>query len=91
MRISSSRTGSQAAHFARRCPDPSTLLLDEPLSALDDETKDEMVDLLNSVRTKTRVTILHVTHSLAEARRLADRILVLRDGKIEVQSPEESK
>ena len=72
-------------------PDPSTLLLDEPLSALDDETKDEMVDLLNSVRKKTRVTILHVTHSLAEARRLADQILLLRDGRIEVQPSEESK
>ena len=72
-------------------PDPSTLLLDEPLSALDDETKDEMVELLKSVRKKTRVTILHVTHSLAEARRLADRILVFRDGRVEVQSSEDSR
>ena len=67
------------------------MIVFEPLSALDDETKDEMVELLNSVRKKTKVTILHVTHSLAEARRLADRILVLRDGKVEVQSAEESK
>ena len=72
-------------------PSPSTLLLDEPLSALDDETKDEMVDLLNSVKEKTGVTTMHVTHSLAEARRLADRILILRDGKVHVQSPVELK
>jgi ABC-type sugar transport system ATPase subunit len=55
---------------------PRILLLDEPLSALDEDTRGEMVALLRSVQRLTGVTILHVTHSLTEARRLADRLFV---------------
>ena len=62
---------------------PEVLLLDEPLSALDDETRAEMCDLLVEVRKRSPVTVLHITHSRGEAERLADRIFVLRDGKIE--------
>jgi len=61
---------------------PRTLLLDEPLSALDDATREEMYTLLRSVQQATGVTTLHVTHSLSEAKALADRVLVLRDGKL---------
>jgi ABC-type sugar transport system ATPase subunit len=62
---------------------PPVLLLDEPLSALDDATREEMYALLRSVQHVTGVTTLHVTHSLSEAKALGDRLLVLRDGKIE--------
>ncbi len=62
---------------------PGVLCLDEPLSALDDETREEMYELLEHVQQSTNVTILHVTHNLGEAERLADRILMLRDGKVE--------
>lgn len=62
--------------------DPSVLLLDEPLSALDDETREEMHDLLEAVRERTGVTTLHVTHNVSEAKKLADRLLFLRDGAI---------
>lgn len=61
---------------------PDTLLLDEPLTALDDETREGMMALLGSVRKAAPVTVIHVTHSRDEARRLADRILVLRDGTV---------
>jgi molybdate/tungstate transport system ATP-binding protein len=61
---------------------PRVLLLDEPLAALDDETKADMYTLLRSVQRQTGVTTLHVTHSLAEARALADRILLLKDGVV---------
>jgi ABC-type sugar transport system ATPase subunit len=61
---------------------PPILLLDEPLSALDDETHEEMCVLLQSVQRQTHVTTLHVTHNRAEAKRLADRLLLLRDGRI---------
>jgi ABC-type sugar transport system ATPase subunit len=61
---------------------PRILLLDEPLSSLDDETREEMITLLRSVQQLTGVTTLHVTHSLTEARKLADRILVIDNGRI---------
>ena len=62
---------------------PGVLLLDEPLSALDDATREEMYGLLQTVQKQTGVTTLHVTHSLREAHRLANRLLVLRNGRIE--------
>jgi molybdate/tungstate transport system ATP-binding protein len=62
---------------------PGVLCLDEPLSALDDDTREEMIALLKTVRRETRVTTLHVTHRLAEAQRLADVVFELKDGKIQ--------
>jgi molybdate/tungstate transport system ATP-binding protein len=67
---------------------PRLLLLDEPLSALDDETHADMVALLRSVQRLTGVTTLHVTHRLAEANLLADRILLLKNGFVEDAPPE---
>jgi ABC-type sugar transport system ATPase subunit len=62
---------------------PPVLLLDEPLSALDEATRQEMCELLQSVRRRSGVTTLHVTHNLAEAQQLADRLLMLRGGLVE--------
>jgi ABC-type molybdate transport system ATPase subunit len=62
---------------------PGILCLDEPLNALDDETRQEMYGLLGEVQQNTGVTILHVTHNLDEAEQLADRVLLLRNGKVE--------
>ncbi len=64
---------------------PQVLCLDEPLSALDDETREEMYSLLKSVQQKTNVTALHVTHHLAEAQRLGDTILFFSDGQVAVK------
>ncbi len=61
---------------------PDILLLDEPLSAVDEETRDEMYELLHRVQKETGVTALHVTHNPEEAHALADAIFVLRDGQI---------
>ncbi|MFO0965347.1 MAG: ATP-binding cassette domain-containing protein [Gemmataceae bacterium] len=61
---------------------PTVLLLDEPLSALDRETKGEMIELLRRMRERTNVTTLHVTHDSEEARLLADRVLEIRDGQV---------
>jgi molybdate/tungstate transport system ATP-binding protein len=61
---------------------PRILLLDEPLSALDEDTRAEMVNLLRSVQKLTGVTTLHITHSLTEARQLADRLFVIHQGEV---------
>ena len=61
---------------------PKILLLDEPLSALDDATRGEMHGLLGTVRQHTGVTVLHVTHNAIDADRLADMVLRLENGKV---------
>jgi ABC-type sugar transport system ATPase subunit len=61
---------------------PAVLLLDEPLSALDDQTRLEMCGLLRSVQKQTGVTFLHVTHNASEARRLADQVLLITERTI---------
>jgi molybdate/tungstate transport system ATP-binding protein len=68
--------------------EPRAVLLDEPLSAVDAETKNTIIDYLRRVHTETGVTVIHVTHDRLEAAALADRIGVIRDGEIrEVGSP----
>lgn len=62
--------------------EPPVLLLDEPLSALDDATRTEIRSLLKQVQQKTGVTILHVTHNRQDADALADRVLVLEEGRV---------
>ena len=53
---------------------PEILLLDEPLSALDERTRNQMYQLLRDVQRDSPVTVLHVTHHLADARALADML-----------------
>lgn len=61
---------------------PSVLLMDEPLSALDEETRYEMYALLKSVQQATGVTVLHITHNHSETKELADQLFVLESGRI---------
>jgi ABC-type sugar transport system ATPase subunit len=62
---------------------PDILCLDEPLNGLDEQTQTEMCQLLRTLQQTTGVTTLHVTHNLVEAERLADRILLLKNGSVE--------
>ena len=62
---------------------PQVLLLDEPLNALDEELHEEMCDLLQTIHRETRVTVLHITHSPQEARRLSDCHFRLINRKLE--------
>ena len=61
---------------------PRLLLLDEPLASLDQQRKDEIMPYLELLRVQTQVPIVYVTHSMAEVTRLADKILLLRDGRV---------
>jgi NitT/TauT family transport system ATP-binding protein len=56
---------------------PSVLLMDEPFAALDALTRDDMQRLLAEVWRATRKTVVYVTHNVAEAVYLADRVIVM--------------
>lgn len=60
---------------------PSYLLMDEPLSALDDNTRSSMQALIMDIHKKTNGTIVMVTHSRAEAMKMCDQILQFKGGK----------
>lgn len=62
---------------------PQVLCLDEPLSALDSETRKQMCGVLEEISRKEQVTTLHVTHNPDEAHRMADCLFELVDGKIQ--------
>ncbi len=66
---------------------PSILLLDEPFSSLDLFTRDQMINWMLMLTHEVEATILMVTHYLDEALVLADRIIVLSDGKIYADYP----
>jgi osmoprotectant transport system ATP-binding protein len=66
---------------------PSIVLLDEPFGALDAITRAELQEMLLELRRELAVTILLVTHDLHEALLLADRIAVMRSGRIEQAAP----
>lgn len=62
---------------------PAVLLLDEPLSALDPNFREEIRQLLNALHQETDITILMVTHDFSEAHFLAHRVAVIHKGRIE--------
>jgi len=69
---------------------PKVLLLDEPLSNLDAQLRDEMRRELKNLQRRVGVTVLFVTHDQIEALSLSDRIGIMSKGKLEqVGSPEE--
>lgn len=69
---------------------PSILLLDEPLSALDSKTRDSLREYLKKINRIFKVTVIHVTHDLVEAVSLADRMAVMNQGRIlQVGTPEQ--
>ena len=62
--------------------DPNVLLLDEPLSAIDEQFREEMRWELRHLQKRLGVTAIYVTHDQREAMSLADRIVLMKDGKI---------
>jgi len=70
--------------------EPRVLLLDEPFGALDARVRKDLRRWLREVHEKTRLTTIFVTHDQDEAMELADRVVVLNEGRIEqIGTPEE--
>jgi len=70
--------------------DPDVLLLDEPFSAVDQQTRRKLVRELAQLRKQVKIPIIHVTHDLNEARRIADKICIIRHGKaLQIDTPQE--
>ena len=63
---------------------PDVLLLDEPLAALDQGRKNEILPYLERLRDEARIPMLYVSHSLDEVSRLANDLVILRNGHVEV-------
>ena len=63
--------------------DPSCLLMDEPLGALDAITRNALQDELLQLKERLRRTIVFVTHDIFEALKLADRIAVMHEGRLQ--------
>ena len=77
-----SRSAALASH-------PPVLLLDEPLSSLDDDTRDTLVELLIRLRSLRELTVLHVTHNRSEADRLGDLVFRMENGSVRTGSTSE--
>ena len=61
---------------------PKVLLMDEPLSALDRITREELIQEFKRIHKKFEVTIIQVTHNFDEALQLADRIAIIKEGTV---------
>ena len=70
--------------------EPRILLLDEPLSALDAPLRKKLRSVIKQIHEKTGTTMLYVTHDREEAFAIADRIMIIKDGRIvAIGEPEE--
>src|SRR5471030_114314 len=65
--------------------EPELMLLDEPFGALDALTRIRMHELVRELHRRHRPAVLLVTHDVDEALELADRVIVLRDGRLDEQ------
>lgn len=70
--------------------DPNIILMDEPFSALDPISREQLQDELRNLQKEIRKTIVFVTHDMDEALKIADTIVVLRAGQVEqIGTPQE--
>ena len=61
---------------------PKLLLMDEPLSALDRATKNEILPFLEQLRDRLNLPVVYITHDFAEVERLADQVVLMENGRV---------
>lgn len=66
---------------------PRLLLMDEPLSALDRMAKDEVLPYFEALHANLKIPIILVTHDISEVERLADHVVLMRDGRVLASGP----
>ena len=66
---------------------PRMLLMDEPLAALDEERKQEILPYLERLRDEAALPVLYVSHAMSEIARLADTLVILRNGQVARAGP----
>ncbi len=73
----------QRAALARAlASDPSIVLLDEPLSAVDSSTRERLLEEIKSAQRRSKIPFVYVTHNRAEAERIGRRIIIFSEGRI---------
>src|SRR6188472_1256470 len=85
-RLPSQISGGQAQRVALAralAPEPSVLLLDEPLTALDAKVREDLRAEIKDLQSRLSITTIMVTHDQHEAMEMADRIVVMNRGRIE--------
>ena len=84
-RMPASLSGGEAQRVAlgrALLTNPSWLLLDEPLTNLDQHARKQIVRFLNDWRKQRQISVIYVTHDIPEALALADHVVTLADGKV---------
>jgi molybdate transport system ATP-binding protein len=66
---------------------PRVLLMDEPFSALDRSTKEDLLPYLESLHERLSIPVLYVSHDIGEVSRLADTLVVLSEGRVVATGP----
>ena len=66
---------------------PELLLMDEPLAALDQTRKQEILPYLDRIRAELKIPMIYVTHALDEVTRLADHLMILSQGRVRACGP----
>lgn len=66
---------------------PKLLLMDEPLAALDQMTKDEILPYLERLHETLALPVLYISHDMAEVERLADQLVLMKDGRVLAAGP----
>jgi molybdate transport system ATP-binding protein len=61
---------------------PYLLLMDEPLASLDEARKQEVLPFIRRLSTQFSIPVLYVSHSIEEIMRIADKILVITNGRL---------